>query len=62
MSNHNIRQALIDNFGPGTNLTDVLLHQIEDVVLDTIRDDYETWDDAHDAAVVIAARWDGATL
>lgn len=57
-----ITQALVDEFGPGFNLTDAELYRIEDVILDVIRDQYETWDDAHDAACEIAQRFDGKTL
>jgi hypothetical protein len=57
-----VRQALVDAFGIGFNLSNVALHEIEDVILDAIRDRHESWDDAHDAATVIAARYDGTVL
>lgn len=62
MSRDAIRQALVDEFGLGTNLSTVELHRIEDVILDAVRDRHESWDEAHDAATVIAARYDGTTL
>lgn len=62
MATDRIRQALVAEFGHGTNLSHVEFMRIEDVVLDTIRDDYETWDEAHDEACTIALRWDGVTL
>lgn len=72
LHNEALMAHLVDEFGSGTDLSDVLLHQIEDSIFEFICDqiaqevgyhasecDFDTW---HEVAEKTAARLEGSVL
>ena len=58
----NIYAALVNEFGKGTNLSDVLLADIEDVIINVILTAGRGQDEAYETAERVAARLDGRVL